>query len=87
MTSPVPVLLDASAVIEGLVGAAGASFIEPLLDSDARICAVNLGGRTGRSSTCRSTSSIARAKASVKCTSEWSDSEGTAVSDTIHYNR
>jgi PIN domain nuclease of toxin-antitoxin system len=43
VTLPVPVLLDASAVIEWLVGASGASFIEPFLDSDARICAVNLG--------------------------------------------
>jgi PIN domain nuclease of toxin-antitoxin system len=43
VTSPIPVLLDASAVIEWLVGAAGASFIEPFLDGNARICGVSLG--------------------------------------------
>jgi ribonuclease VapC len=39
----VPVLLDASAVIEWLVGDPGAFFIEPFLDEDAKICAVNFG--------------------------------------------
>jgi PIN domain nuclease of toxin-antitoxin system len=42
VTAKARVLLDASAVIEWLVGAAGAAFVEPFLD-DARICAVNLG--------------------------------------------
>ena len=41
--APTPVLVDASAVLEWLVGAAGASFIEPFLDAEARICAVDLG--------------------------------------------
>jgi PIN domain nuclease of toxin-antitoxin system len=41
--SEVPVLLDASAVIEWLIGGPGASFIEPFLDAEAKICAVNLG--------------------------------------------
>jgi ribonuclease VapC len=38
-----PVLLDASAVIEWLVGDPGAAFIEPFLDAEAKICAVNFG--------------------------------------------
>jgi PIN domain nuclease of toxin-antitoxin system len=41
--APLAVLLDASAVLEWLVGAPDASFVEPFLDAEARICAVNLG--------------------------------------------